>query len=262
MIAISAQLFFARVYAQYAYAQRAGVQQICVQPVGFISACVALAVTLIFPIASFAQTTPITSLKEIRERGIVMQQWENSCAAASVATVLTYGFRDPVTERYAAAKMLEKTDGARVRARGGFSLLDLRHFVQDRGYQGDAYQGLSIEDLKIFHAPIVPISTLGYNHYVVFNGISGDNVLLADPAFGHRRMSQKEFSRVWMDGMAFVVTRPSQASPAERAPQQPSPVLKNSFSPSSPPFWPPRVIETADIPPLEIPWAWGLPLIY
>jgi len=172
-----------------------------------LSTLTLVTLSLIGTEAAWGQQRPVTSLKEIRERGIVMQKWENSCAAASVATVLTYGFRDPVTERYAAERMLEKTDPQKVRARGGFSLLDLRLFVQGRGYQGNAYQGLSIEDLKIFHAPIVPISTMGYNHYVVFNGTADDQVLLADPAFGHRRMSQEEFSRVWMDGMAFVVTR-------------------------------------------------------
>jgi hypothetical protein len=239
MTANQAQHLSASVCIQDAIGRYVSVQHAAAQRARFVSVCIALAAALtlpvfalIFPLAALAQATPVKSLKEIRERGIVMQQWENSCAAASVATVLTYGFRDPVTERYAAAKMLENTDGTKVRARGGFSLLDLRHFVQDRGYQGDAYQGLSIEDLKVFHAPIVPISTLGYNHYVVFNGVKGDQVFLADPAFGHRRMSQKEFSRVWMDGMAFVVTRPAQTT------------------------------EAADGPPLEIPWPWGLPPVY
>lgn len=157
---------------------------------------------------AYAQPAPtIRSLKESREAGIVMQRWENSCAAASVATVLTYGFRDPVTERYAAEKMLEKTDPLKVRAQGGFSLLDLKKFVESRGYNGNAYKSLAFDDLKVFHAPIVPINPMGYNHYVVFNGVSGDQVLLADPAFGHRKMSIAEFEKIWMNGMAFVITR-------------------------------------------------------
>lgn len=149
----------------------------------------------------------IRSLKEIREQGIVMQRWENSCAAATVATVLTYGFRDPITERYAAEKMLEQTDPKKIRSQGGFSLLDLKNFVESRGYKGSAYKGLTFDDLKIFHAPIVPINPMGYNHYVVFNGISNNKVLLADPAFGNRKMSISEFEKVWMNGMAFIITR-------------------------------------------------------
>jgi predicted double-glycine peptidase len=149
----------------------------------------------------------VTSLKEIRERGVVMQKWETSCAAASLATVLTYGFGDPVSERYVAEKMLEKKDPAIVKAQGGFSLLDLKKFVEERGYRGNAYKNLSFEDLRVFRAPIVPINVKGYNHYVVFNGVRGNQVLLADPAFGSRKMSKDHFIKVWMEGMVFVTTR-------------------------------------------------------
>jgi uncharacterized protein len=159
-------------------------------------------------IFSYAQQLPrFNSLKEIRERGVVMQHWETSCAAATLATVLTYGFRDPVTEQYAAVKMLEKTDPAKVKKQGGFSLLDMKRFVESRGYHGDAYKNLSFDDLKVFHAPIVPIENYGYHHYVVFNGVQGQDVLLADPGFGNRTMRLSEFEKIWMDGMAFVVTR-------------------------------------------------------
>jgi uncharacterized protein len=192
--------------------------------------------------ATAAQTAGrTTSLKEIRERGIVMQEWENSCAAASVATVLTYGFRDPITERYAATRMLEKANAALVKSQGGFSLLDMKVFVESRGYKGSAYKGLAFDDLRVFHAPIVPISTKGYNHYVVFNGVSGNDVLIADPAFGNLKMSREDFADVWLEGMAFVITRPSlvaQAAPALTTPAQPSP-SKSTPSKSPPPKSPP-----------------------
>jgi predicted double-glycine peptidase len=149
----------------------------------------------------------VTSLKEIRERGVVMQQWENSCAAASLATVLTYGFRDPVSEKTAAKEMLALTDPQTVRARGGFSMLDMKKFVEGRGYKGSAYKELSFDELRIFHAAIVPIDNHGYNHYVVFNGVRNDKVLLADPAYGNRQVSIGRFNKMWMNGMAFVVTR-------------------------------------------------------
>ena len=155
-----------------------------------------------------AEEVPLfKSLKEIRERGVVIQQWESSCAAAAVATVLTYGFNDPISERHVAARMLEKTDPTRVKERGGFSLLDLKTFVENRGYRGDAYKHLGFDDLRVFHAPIVPIDQHGYNHYVVFNGVKDDRVLLADPAFGNRTVSLERFRAMWMEGMAFVVTR-------------------------------------------------------
>ena len=147
-----------------------------------------------------------TSLKEIRESGVVMQQWETSCAAATIATVLTYGLGDAVSEAHVAASMLKKTDPATVKKQGGFSLLDMKRFVEDRGYTGRGYKHLSVNDLKAFQAPIIPIDNYGFNHYVVFNGVKDDEVFLADPAFGNRKMGLQQFNRVWMDGMAFVVT--------------------------------------------------------
>jgi predicted double-glycine peptidase len=155
----------------------------------------------------------IQSLKDIREKAVVMQRWETSCAAAALATVLTYGFNDPVSERHIVAKMLEKTEPAKVKARGGFSLLDMKRFVDERGYVGEAYQYLSLDDLKLFHAPIVPINVHGFNHYVVLNAINDREVLLADPAFGNRRMSLTRFKEVWLNGLVFVVTPQPRSTP-------------------------------------------------
>jgi len=170
------------------------------------------AVAFIAPAAAADTVGSMRSLKEIRERAVVMQHYETSCAAAAVATVLTYGFHDPVSEQYAASKMLEKTDAKLVKARGGFSLLDLKHFVEGRGYTGDGYQYLSIDDLKVFRAPIVPIKVFGSNHYVVVNAIRGDDVMIADPAFGNRTMSVADFQSAWIDGMAFVIGAKSEKS--------------------------------------------------
>lgn len=151
----------------------------------------------------------VQSLKEIREHAVVMQRWETSCAAASVATVLTYAYADPVSERHAAGAMLAHTPAARVRARGGFSLLDLKRFVEARGYAGAAYKHLSLDDLKVFRAPIVPLRIHGRNHYVVVNAISDREVRIADPAFGNRVLPLARFEKFWLDGLAFVVTHPA-----------------------------------------------------
>lgn len=155
----------------------------------------------------YAENVKVISLKEIRERGVVMQQWENSCAAASIATVLTYGYADPISERYVSVKMLEKTHPDQVKQQGGFSLLDMKHFVEDRGYEALAFKNLSLKDLDAFNAPIVPIDHLGYHHYVVYNGTYNDKVMLADPGFGNRELTIEAFNKIWMNGIAFAVTK-------------------------------------------------------
>jgi hypothetical protein len=35
---------------------------------------------------------------------------------------------------------------------------------------------------------IVSLNLLGYNHFVIFRGIKGNRVLLADPAWGNRTL--------------------------------------------------------------------------
>ena len=154
-----------------------------------------------------AKSAPaIRSLKSLREEGVIMQKWENSCAAAAIATVLTFAFGHPVSERFAASSMLEKTNPDKIRNQGGFSLLDLKTFVEGRGFEGAAYKNLSVEDLALFKAPIVPIRISGYNHYVVINSIRNNRVYLADPSFGNLVQSVDNFEKSWIDGLAFVVT--------------------------------------------------------
>lgn len=151
--------------------------------------------------------TPIRSLQEIRTEGVVIQQWDNSCAAAALATVLTFGFSDPLSEREVAKGMLGRTDAVKVKVQGGFSFLDMKRFVESRGYQGVGFRNMRIEDLQRYQSPILPIEVHGYPHFVVFKGVSGDHVLLADPAFGNRTMPIKRFEQAWPDGLAFVVLR-------------------------------------------------------
>jgi predicted double-glycine peptidase len=147
------------------------------------------------------------SLKEIREAGVVIQQWDTSCAAAALATVFTYVLRRPISERTVAQSMLKRTDPLKVKHRGGFSLLDMKRFVETQGYQAMAMKGFEMDDLVYFDGVIVPINQFGYNHYVIFRGINGDGkVHLADPAFGNRTLSKKSFEGMWMDGIVFFVT--------------------------------------------------------
>ena len=146
------------------------------------------------------------SLKEIREAGVVMQQWDTSCAAAALATVFTYGFADPVTEREVAGGLLRQTEPLKVRHRGGFSMLDMKRFAEERGYKAVGFRDMSFEDIRYFHAPIVPVRFHGYNHYVVVKGVAPDGALrVADPAYGNRTISREKFEAAWIDGIAFVM---------------------------------------------------------
>lgn len=171
-----------------------------------LSMCCSLAV-IAAPICHASAIDEFLSLKEIREQGVVMQAWENSCAAASLATVLTYGFHDPVSEQLVALDMLQNTSPEKVKSRGGFSMLDMKNFAIRRGYQVDVFKDLSLQQLSVLSAPIVIVENLGVPHFVVFDRLAQDTVFLADPAFGNLTISAAQFQRIWSQGIALLITR-------------------------------------------------------
>jgi hypothetical protein len=156
---------------------------------------------------------PVRSLLEIRQDRVVVQRWDLSCGAAALATVLTYQHDDSVAEKKIAEAMLRRTDPLRVKVRGGFSLLDLKRYVESRGYQGRGYGNLTLQDLIDFGPTIVPVNFNGYNHFVVFRGLQGDRLLFADPAFGNRVVTVKEFEEAWIQNLGFVVARGDGVNP-------------------------------------------------
>jgi uncharacterized protein len=156
---------------------------------------------------------PIMTLKEIRRQQVIMQQWDVSCGPAALATLLTYHFRDPVSERVIVESLLGSTTASRVKSRGGFSLLELKKFVDARGYVGDGYTDLTLDNLIEFAPLIVPINTVGYNHFVVFKGVRNGRVELSDPGFGNRTMPVSRFERAWVQNLGFTVEKPT-ASPS------------------------------------------------
>ena len=156
-----------------------------------------------FSIHGMAQPpAPVQSLLEIRHDKVVVQQWDLSCGAAALATILNYQHGDGVSEKDVAIGMMGREEYVQnpllVSYRQGFSLLDLKRFVDQRGYNGVGLGQLDFDDL-VDHAPIiVPIATHGYQHFVVFRGELSGRVLLADPAFGNRTLSRARFEKVWL----------------------------------------------------------------
>src|SRR5262245_28731959 len=168
----------------------------------------ALGSVLLVSSALAADRKPVRSLLEIRQEGVIIQKWETTCAAAALATVLTYSRNDPISEKLVAQAMLRSTDPIKVKVRGGFSLLDMKRFVETRGFKGAAYKGLSIEGLLTLDSPIVPIDFHGNPHFVVVRGLNtGGEVHLADPAFGNHAMSTQVCRPIWRGGIGFGVVQ-------------------------------------------------------
>lgn len=163
-----------------------------------------------------AERRVVRSLLEIRQDRVVVQAWDLSCGAAALATLLNYQHGDMVSEREIALGLISRKeyieDPELVQRRQGFSLLDLKRYVDARGYEGIGYGRLTLADLEAKAPIMVPINAKGYNHFVVFRGRLGNRVLLADPAFGTTTMTVGAFERAWLDypnlgKVGFLVAR-------------------------------------------------------
>lgn len=175
--------------------------------------------------AAAAERRVVRSLLESRQDKVVVQQWDLSCGAAALATVLNYQHGDMVSEREVALALINRKEYIDnpdlVRIRQGFSLLDLKRYVDSRGYEGVGFGRLDLADLEAKAPVMIPIDANGYNHFVVFRGRYGNRVLLADPAFGNVTMRVQDFERSWIDygdlgRVGFVVARRDGQPPPNR----------------------------------------------
>lgn len=151
-------------------------------------------------------TKAVRSLQEIRHDRVVLQKWDLSCGSAALSTLLTYDVGDPVDEEEVITSVLQRADPVKIRARQGFSLLDLKRYAVSRGHQADGYGKLDMKHLAQLAPAIVPTKIGGNDHFVVFRGVQDGHVLLADPGFGNRSMTVAQFEDVWPRRIAFVVT--------------------------------------------------------
>jgi len=175
-----------------------------------------------------ALAEPVRSLREIRQEKVVVQQWDTSCGAAALATLLKYQHALPVTEKQIAESMLRLSSPLKVKTRGGFSLLDLKRYADSQGLEGVGYMSLALDDLLDMAPAIVPVVVRGYPHFVVVRGRAADDMLIADPAFGNRTMDVRSFEKAWQGGIAFIVKRRDGKEPPNELTERPTDTLRPS----------------------------------
>ncbi len=155
--------------------------------------------------------TPLKSMKDLRDKDLVKQRLDYSCGAAALATILRYGFGDEVTEREILIDLFnllsEEEEG--LRRKEGFSLLDLQHVAQARGYKAQGFR-LEPQYLARLGGPVIVfIEPRGYKHFAVLRGVKGDRIYLADPSRGNIRMPAYRFLDSWLGengkGIIFVI---------------------------------------------------------
>ncbi len=149
-------------------------------------------------------SVPVASWRQTRLAGTLLQQYDFSCGSAAVATLLTHHYGLPASESAVFERMYAQGDQAKIRQEG-FSMLDLKRALATYGLQADGFEQ-PLDKLQQAGLPaIVLISENGYQHFVVIKGLTGDRVLIGDPAKGTRAMSRRGFDEVWRNRLLLVV---------------------------------------------------------
>jgi predicted double-glycine peptidase len=138
---------------------------------------------------------PVTSMKARPFKTVVMQQYDFSCGAAVVATMLTHHYGVKTSESTAFKAMYKAGDKAVIR-QNGFSFLDMKAYFKSIGMRADGFD-LTLDDLQELGVPAITLISLnGYKHFVLIKGIKDQRVLLADPAFGTLSMDRAKFDSI------------------------------------------------------------------
>lgn len=147
---------------------------------------------------------PVTSMKDMKFKRTLRQQFDYSCGSAALATLLTHHYGTPTTEQAVFEQMFANGDQAKIR-KMGFSLLDMQRFLATRGFRADGFQ-LPIEKLIAEKLPaIVLITDRGFNHFVVIKGAEDGRILMGDPSTGTRVVSIERFHEIWRNKLLFVI---------------------------------------------------------
>ncbi|WP_227369278.1 C39 family peptidase [Halomonas sp. M20] len=152
------------------------------------------AVSVAGPFGSF--NVEAKSLKEMRWDNVIRQQYDFSCGSAAVATLLTYHYGQETTEVEVFKTMYQEGEKDKIQAQG-FSMLDMKRYLDYRGLNADGFR-IALDDfIKIGVPAITLINTQGYKHFVVIKGTDEDEILVGDPAVGTVVVEKARFEAMW-----------------------------------------------------------------
>lgn len=171
------------------------------------------AVVVLAPAAASAQPSfttmvgPVSprveSLREMKFRGVVRQKYDFSCGSAALATLLTYHYERPVSEEEVFRTMFAVGDQEAIQ-RHGFSLLDMRSYLDSIGLHAEGYRVPLAEVARVGVPGIALVDVDGYRHFVVIKGVDNGDVLVGDPARGVRAYDAEAFGEMW-DGIILAI---------------------------------------------------------
>ena len=148
----------------------------------------------------------VKPMSESNYKNIVKQEYDYSCGSAALAILLNSYLGEKLSEQQIIQGLMQYGDSQMIEQRRAFSLLDMKRFVEVLGYKGSGYKA-EIDDLKALDKPaIVPIEISGYKHFVVFRGIYGNHLFVADPYLGNSSYTINKFLEIWSQKIVFVIS--------------------------------------------------------
>lgn len=145
----------------------------------------------------------VTSFASSLFRNIVRQQYDFSCGAAAVATLLSYHYGRWTSEDEVFSAMFAQGDQEKIR-RSGFSMLDMKRYLASRGIASDGFR-VTLDQLGQARLPAIALTNeRGYLHFVVVKGVTRRYVLVGDPALGMRKLPRAQFEESW-NGVLFII---------------------------------------------------------
>ena len=145
----------------------------------------------------------VRSMQELKYIETIRQGFDFSCGSAAVATLLSHHYALPTDELEVFKEMWAHGNQEKIR-REGFSLLDMKHYLEARGFRSDGFRISASRLEEVGVAGIVLLDKLETPHFVLVVGARGDELLVSDPARGIRTLSVEELEASW-NGVFFVV---------------------------------------------------------
>jgi uncharacterized protein len=154
-------------------------------------------------LAGVPLTKTVHSMRDLRYRHIVSQQFDYSCGAAALATLLKFGYGIDIPETELIRRMMAFST-PEVVVKNGFSMLDMKKFVETIGLRGRGFR-VNTDALYHLQIPVMVLMNLdGYEHFVIVKHAQDGRVFVADPALGNRILLEEDFAKTW-NGLVFAV---------------------------------------------------------
>ena len=150
----------------------------------------------IVPIPILPKASTEGEINNFNKYPIILQQSEEDCGAACLASIAKYHGRTLRINR------IRETIGTNQK---GTTLLGLKQGADTIGFNARSVKA-NPEILKqIDRAPLPAIIHWQGYHWVVLYGKQGDKYVIADPAIGIRFLSEKELAEAWEDLVCLLV---------------------------------------------------------